>query len=89
MAVVAGMLSAASTSISMGGATALGSSDVIWVAGLVVGLITVFIAWLSAYRPSKRSKPLQVVAQGIERVYIDALEQSDLNPVGIREVARA
>ena len=68
---------------------ALGDFRVVTLVAVLVAGLTGFIAFLSNYRPSRRSKPLQVVAQGIERCYIEAIEQSDLNPVGIREGSRA
>lgn len=82
------LIGAAAASVSMAD-VALRDSRVVAVVGVVIGVLTGFIAFVSVYRPRRRSKPLELITQGIERAYIDALEQSDLNPVGTREVSRA
>lgn len=86
--VLVSLIAAAATSVSMAD-VALRDSRVVVVVGVVVAVLTGLIAFISVYRPKRRSKPLEIVTQGIERAYIDALEQSDFNPVGTREVSRA
>lgn len=86
--VLVSLLGVAFASVSMAD-LALRDTRVVAVVTVAVGGLTGLIAFLSVYRPRRRSKPIQVVTQGIERAYIEALEQSDLNPVGMREGSRA
>jgi len=88
MQVLVSLVGAATASVSMAD-VALRDSRVVVVVAVVVTVLTGFIAFVSIYRPRRRSKPLEIVTQGVERAYIDALERSDLNPVGTREVSRA
>jgi hypothetical protein len=61
------------------------SSVVIIVIGAVAGLTTLVMV-ISFYRSHRRTGPIEVVARALEQVYVGALEESNLNPIRVREV---
>ena len=56
--------------------------------GTVAGL-TVLIAWVSEFRPHRRSAPIELFVRTVEEAYVDALQSSALNPANAREVSDA
>lgn len=87
VSVLTSLLGAAAASVSM--VDLLGRSQIaILVAGVAVAL-TALIAVLSSRRPSRRSKPLEVVTKEIEQAYVDALDRSHLNPLAPRGTPNA
>lgn len=85
--VLVSLLGASASSISL---KAVGGHDASTLAilGVLVAGATALIALLSAYRPWRRSRPVRIIAQQVERAYTDALELSALNPGATREDAR-
>ena len=52
--------------------------------GVIAGL-TALVGGISIYRQHRRAGPLETVTRGVERAYIDALDESGLNPLRMRE----
>ena len=75
------------SAIALIGATIIkiDSSVIAIVIVAVVGLTTL-VAAISVYRPYRRSEPIEVIARAVEQAYVDALEESELNPLQVREV---
>ena len=48
----------------------------------VVGL-TALVALMVAYRSSRQPRPVEIVSRDLDRIYIDALNRSELNPLRI------
>lgn len=48
--------------------------------------LTALVGLITWYRSARRSRPLEVVARAVERAYVVALDESELNPVRAAEV---
>lgn len=89
LAVLMSLLAAAASVVSMLGTTVIKAEP--YTLGVVIMLVvglTGLVALISVYRPGRRSQPLEAVTRSVERTYIDALDESKLNPLRAREVAR-
>jgi len=75
------------TAAGMATAAYIGASTftLVPVIGVAVGLTTL-VGAIGLWRPYyRRSLPVEVIAQTVERAYVDALEESNLNPLRVQE----
>lgn len=86
LGVLASLISVAASAISViGGSLIKVDSSVIAIVIIAVVGLTTLVAAISAYRPYRRSGPIEITARAVEQAYVDTLEESELNPLRVWE----
>ena len=88
LGVMVSLLGAAGASALLGQNAFAAFPSVLYVVVVTVGGLTALVAIISRYSPYRRSAPVELVTHAVQGAYIEALEGSELNPLGLREAER-